>query len=429
MRYTVGRWMHKFSLVTSLLSLSLSLFSSAISAEEHSVISSTSARATSETTRPSGLRFSCSPTQLKKVEKEMTKLFQDLKIPTNLFVKKGNPESGHLLYTLNTPETDTTTFDFHKRPEYKLKDDKILMHYGEGDDRETEVVSKKEILLAFLQHGRLTEFKDDDCSVDILKDQIGIRQNIAAWTENTYWNWPGDNKPDATDWNYDLWTRAGTPKAGVPVHKAFADVFTNPKKYAPYCYTASKLAVVHGILDYYKNVKKDPQMLAELERRLMLDGDPLVDVDPDLDVDNAYRVGTPDPVKDAQRITRNGKLVGATFNVAPNNFIPGDWAYFLNTDVRSANIRGYEGSNSIYMGRDKFDDYYYEHEGAYSKKEKLDEIYLWKWEGIEPKPRITITDAMRESMNRTPEQGGVVENFRWIPFNYGGNPLPKFKNR
>lgn len=377
--------------------------------------------------KASGLSFSCSPEKLKKVEAEMAELFKAYDIEPTLFSKRGSVDSGHLIFTLNTPETDTKTYDFHKRPEYRLKDEKLNLSYGDGDFREVSVVSKKEILLALLQHGRLTQFNDEACSVEALKDHIGVRQSIAAWVEHTFWYWPDDNKPGATSWNYDLWNRNGTPKAGVPLHKAFADVFTNARKYAPFCYTASKLAYTHGILDYYQNVKKDPKMVKELEDRLMANGDPLEYLDPDLDVDNAYIVGTDKPVRDATRITKPGKFVGATFKVSPDNFIPGDWAYFLNTDVRSSNIKGYEGSNSIYLGRDKFDDYYYEHRGSFTKKEKLDEIYLWQWEGINPKPKVEVTDAMREKMNRTPEEGGIVENFRWIPHYFGAGPLPEIK--
>lgn len=376
----------------------------------------------------SGLSFSCSPEGLKTVQKEMAAWFIALGIDPSLVVQKGRPEQGNLLYTLNTPESDTTTFDFYKRPQYQLKDDTLTLNYADGKKREIKAVSQKEILLAFMQHGRLTEFKDGDCSISVLKDHIGVRQRIAAWTENTWWNWPGDNNPGATAWNYDLWTHDGTPKKGVSAQAAFADVFTNPLKYAPYCYTASKLTVTNGILDYYKYVKNDPATLDKLETRLWLDGDPLVDIDPTLNADNVSIVGTGKPFVDASAIIKGGKLIDATFNVSPNNFIPGDWAYFLNTDPRSANIRGFEGSNTIYLGRDKFDDYYHEHGGSFSKTEKLEEIYLWQGEGIVPKPNIIITDAIREKLNHTPTEGGIVENFRWVPYRIGGNPLPPFEN-
>lgn len=357
----------------------------------------------------------------------MAILFQSLSIEGDLYLKMGSPEKGHLLFTLTTPESDTTTFDFHKRPEYQLVDEELALSLREGQTWEVSAVSKKEILLALMQHGRLTQFNDEACSVETLKDDIGVRQRIAAWTEHTWWYWPGDNVPGATEWNYDLWTEDGIPKIGVLATQAIRDVYIYPRKYTPYCYTASKLAMANGIIDYYQNVKKDPKMVEEIEKRLMSDGDPLVQIDPYLNVDNPYITGTGKPFEDATHIVQAGKLVGAVFKVSPNNFVPGDWAYFLNPDVRSSNIRGYEGSNSIYMGRDKFDDYYYEHGGSYSKKEKLDEVYLWQWEGIEPKPKVEVTDSIREQLNRTPGEGGIVENFRWVPHFFGANPLPEIK--
>ena len=183
-------------------------------------------------------------------------------------------------------------------------------------------------------------------------------------------------------------------------------------------------------MDYYKNIKKDPTLLKEIEERLNSNGDPVSGIDPDFDVDNNTRFENGESLGEASRVTGTGKVVDGLFKVSPNNFVPGDWAYFLNTDRKSYDIRGYEGSNSIYLGRDKFDDYYYEHGGSYSKQEKLEEIYNWRF--LDPKtesypPGFTpppLTENQRKDLNRYPHEGGVVENYRWVPFFFGADPLP-----
>ena len=87
--------------------------------------------------------------------------------------------------------------------------------------------SKKEILIALLQHGRLTEFSGKSCDVRALKEQVNIRQNIVAWTENLDWNWPDGR---IAKWNVKYWNK-GTPLQNVKLYDALNDVFMTHKKY------------------------------------------------------------------------------------------------------------------------------------------------------------------------------------------------------
>lgn len=125
------------------------------------------------------------------------------------------------------------------------------------------------------------------------------------------------------------WVRPdGTPT--VPLDDALLDAFTQQAKYAIGCYTASKLTYAHGVLDYYARVLEHPAKAALVR------------------------------------------------GVPPRHFVPGDWAYLLNTDPVTYEKTGYEGSNAIYLGRGRFDDYYDDHNHSYTFEEKLDEVYQWR---------------------------------------------------
>ncbi|OHC69394.1 MAG: hypothetical protein A2045_11205 [Rhodocyclales bacterium GWA2_65_20] len=269
-------------------------------------------------------------------------------------------------------------------------------------------VSRKEIVLALLQHGRLTEFKDDACSLEALADYVGVRQNIVAWSEKLNWVWP-DGGP--AQWNAKYWTH-GTPKPGIALHAAVMDAFLHQDKYAIGCYTATKLVVVQGVLDYYRRVKRDPVRARRVEQALLVDGEPLVGVEPG----NMWSFETdPDP----QDTERPGKLLNLRANVAPENFVPGDWTYLLNTDAASWQKTGYEGSNAIYMGRNRFDDYYNDHDHSYTYAQKLDEVYQWR-HGVFSRSRDAnkiqpLTPEGLALLGGTPADGGIQLDIRAGP--------------
>lgn len=159
-----------------------------------------------------GIRFSCKPGQLETIESNMETYLASLGITSDLVVKKADRTNGVVVYTLNTPKEDSNTLDLKDRPELQIQDDIVSLPTKQGKEKKVHTVSKKEILLALLQHGRLTEFKDGACDVDALKDHVGIRQNTVAWAENLNWVWP-DGRP--AKWNNKYWEH-GTPKPGFP---------------------------------------------------------------------------------------------------------------------------------------------------------------------------------------------------------------------
>jgi hypothetical protein len=365
----------------------------------------------------SGIRFSCKPARLAAIESGMGAYFSRLGIPAGLIVKKSDRENGVLLYTLDTPADDVNTLDFKDRPALHIHDDVVMLPARRGHYKKIHTVSRKEILLALLQHGRLTKFTGKACDIEALKDHVAIRQNTVAWAENLTWVWPDG---DAAQWNEKYWTQ-GTPKPGVPLHVALNDVFVNQQKYSIGCYTATKLVVIQGVLDYYRRVKKSPARLKLIENRLLADHDPLVGIEP-------ARMWDFEKDIDPQELNRPGKLLKIKHDVVPMNFVPGDWIYFLNTDPVSYEKTGYEGSNAIYLGRNKFDDYYDDNPQSYTYFQKLNEVFQWR-NGVFSRSRDfakikPLTAADIERLSKRPAEGGLLKSIRVTPYFFAYEELP-----
>lgn len=364
----------------------------------------------------SGIRFACGSGQLNHIAADMTVYLRSLHIPAKLVHKQTDRASGTLLYTLNTPADDFNTLNFKDRPGWHLHDAPVTLPDRHGV-KHLRTVSKKEIVLALLQHGRLTEFGGTACDIEALKDHVGIRQNTVAWAEHLTWVWPDG---DAAQWNERYWTQ-GTPKPGIPLHEALNDVFLNQQQYAIGCYTATKLVVIQGVLDYYRRIKRSPAHLQLIEARLLADHEPLTGIEPAQmwDFEKDF---------DPQETNRPGKLLKIKHGVMPLNFVPGDWSYFLNTDPVSYEKTGYEGSNAIYLGRNKFDDYYNDHHHSYTYFQKLDEVYQWR-NGVFSRARdfakikpLSATDVAR--LSQRPADGGLLKSLRVTPYFFAYEELP-----
>ena len=364
----------------------------------------------------SGVMFSCRPEQIVRLHRDMAAYLRELGIGKQLVVKS-EPAGGTLVYTLATPAADTDTLSFKRRAEYRVKDELVRLPAKGGKTRVVSTVSKKEILLALLQHGRLTNFSGAACTMNALRDHVGIRQNMVAWTDELSWGWP-DGGP--AYWNRKEW-RNGTPLANVSVDRALLDAFLSQERYGIGCYTASKLSYAHAVLDYYARVKKEPAKAAVLRARLMHDQEPLVGVEPAAmwDFEQDF---------DAAERDIPGKILNLRRGVAPGNFVPGDWVYLLNTDPVTAQKTGYEGSNAVYLGRGKFDDYYNDHHHSYTYREKMDEVYQWR-HGVFSRSRDAhkikpLTGEDVERLSKTPAEGGLLMDFRVAPYLFGYEELP-----
>jgi len=348
------------------------------------------------------VRFVCAR-HAARLERALPAYLKALAIPASLVVTSRSRSA--LTLSLSTPETDVQTLDFSVRPEFALTTERVSLPAARGF-RVVDTVSRKEIVLALLQHGRLTEFRR--CSLNALSEQVGVRQNIVAWAENLNWVWPDGG---SAKWNPRYWKK-GTPRKGVPFHLAVRDVFLQQRHYQVGCYAASKLVLIHGVIDYYRRLMPDPVRARRIEAVLMADGEPLVDVEP-----GAAWFFEKD--FDPRELGRPGKITVLQKNVAPGNFVPGDWAYLQNTDPVSSERVGYEGSNAIYLGRRLFDDYYNDHRHAYTWEQKLDEVYQWR-NGVFSRSRHAhrIRPLSAEAMAglaAAPDQGGLLHSFRIVP--------------
>lgn len=364
-----------------------------------------------------GIRFSCRPEQLKNIEFDFDSYLKALKIDASFVIKKTDLANGSVRYTLNTPSVDSNTLDLQSRATLKINDEIVFLPSRSEKYRKVSVVSKKEILLALLQHGRLTEFKGDACAINALKDHVGIRQNIAAWAEKLHWTFPNGKR---AKWHEKYWTR-GTPSLKFPLHEAVADVFLNQNKYSIGCYVGAKLLIMQGVLDYYARIKPDPMQVARLENRLNEDHEALENIEPG----GMWRFETD---FNQQEINRPGKLVRIEYAVAAKNFIPGDWIYILNTDPISNKKIGYEGSNPIYLGHNKFADYYNDNKHAYSYRQKIDEVYQWR-NGVFSRSRDAakikpLLPQEMERLSKTPGNGGLMTDLRVFPYYFGHEELP-----
>jgi hypothetical protein len=364
-----------------------------------------------------GVRFACDQAQLDALLPAMTAYLHAQGIDSTWLTRELDQLTGQVRYVLATPASDTDTLSLSARPEYAIKDEVVLLPGAGGKLRKVPTVSQKEIVLALFQHGRLTEFPRSACTVEAFRDHVRVRQNIVAWAESLEWDWPNGG---SAKWNQRYWNK-GTPHRGVPVHTAVLDAFTHQSRYAIGCYTATKLLVEQGVLDYYYRIKKDGRTTAALSKRLLADSEPLVNLEPGLmwDFETDY-----DPTERA----RPGKLLRIQYAVAPGNFVPGDWSYFLNTDAASYEKTGYEGSNAVYLGRDRFDDYYNDNNHSYSYKEKLDEVWQWR-HGVFSRSRDAdkvqplTTDELAQ-LSKPPRQGGLLNDFRVYPYFFGFEALP-----
>jgi hypothetical protein len=257
-----------------------------------------------------------------------------------------------------------------------------------------------------MQNGRKTIFKDHNCSARSLIEHIGIRQNTVLWSQKLEWGWPDGGY---AYWNPKFWYR-GTPHAFVKMTDAFMDAFMNQKLYGIGCYTATKIVMVHALLDYYNRVNPNEEKLNQVIFKLTQNGripEPLVDIEPHW---------TADPSFDKYSPQAPGKILTNMYDVQPKNFVPGDWVYMVNTHMGSKDKLGYEGSNAIYLGNGKFDDYYNDHNHAYTYKQKLNEVYQWEngvFSRSRDKDKIKpVSEEDFERFGLHPNDGGYVLDIR-----------------
>jgi hypothetical protein len=359
-----------------------------------------------------GLVFHCPTGQLMSLKEQLKTYASELSILDSAFTIEQTDR--HLNLRLTHPSVYGTLY-LRWNPQYSITEERISLPSKDGLV-EVETVSKKEILLALMHEGRETVFKDAACDIEALKDHVQIRQMIVAWSEHLHWSFP-DGGP--AQWNQRYWDK-GNLKLKASLDDAMRDFFINPDKCSLGCYTATKVVIIQGILDYFRRVKKDDAMADAIIKRLKSDDDVLVGIEPGA----MWSFQKPISPEEQKRL---GKLLKIQTRVAPMNFIPGDWVYFVNTDKESSEKDGYEGSNSIYMGRASFDDFYNDNEHHYLYNEKIQNIYNWR-NGVFSRSRHfqrmqTLSAEQLHQFGLSPEDGGFLLKNRAIPYFFGFEPF------
>lgn len=359
-----------------------------------------------------GLIFECRADKRNQLKSELNAYQQELGVDASVYEVH---ESGtRLRLSLKDPSVYGTLY-LRWDPKYNITEERISLPSAKGLT-EVETVSKKEILLALMHQGRETVFAGNACHIDALKEHVQIRQMIVAWSEHLHWSFPDGS---SAQWNQQYWDQ-GNLKPGASLDKAMRDFFIQPDKCSIGCYTATKIVIIQGILDYFRRVKKDDAMADAIINRLKSDDDVLVGIEPGA----MWSFQKPINPEEQKRL---GKLLKIQAQVAPMNFIPGDWVYFVNTDKDSSEKDGYEGSNSIYMGRASFDDFYNDNEHHYLYNEKIQNIYNWR-NGVFSRSRDyqrvrTLSAEQVHQFGLSPEEGGFLLKNRAIPYFFGFEPF------
>jgi hypothetical protein len=359
-----------------------------------------------------GLVFECGSDKLTQLNGQLGTYQKELGIDASVY--KVDEVDGRLRLSLKDPSVYGTLY-LRWDPQYNITEERISLP-GKKGLLEVETVSQKEILLALMHEGRETVFKGDACHIEALKEHVQIRQMIVAWSEHLHWSFP-DGGP--AQWNQRYWDQ-GNLKPKVSLDEAMRDFFINSDKCSIGCYTATKIVIIQGILDYFRRVKKDDAMADAIIKRLKSDDDVLVGIEPGA----MWSFQKPINPEEQKRL---GKLLKIQTQVAPMNFIPGDWVYFVNNDPKSSDVDGYEGSNTIYMGRALFDDFYNDNQHHYLYNEKIQNIYNWR-NGVFSRSRDyqrmqTLSAEQLHQFGLSPEEGGFLLKNRAIPYFFGFEPF------
>lgn len=357
-----------------------------------------------------GIQMVCSDTRDSAVPVQSIKEYLASKgIPAEWLQVSLRPGDQTTIVRLAPAMALPSTLDISKSARFSVSADLVELLDPRRQAKQVPTVSQKEILLALLHPGRLTRFTGAGCGLEQLKDNVGVRQMTVAWAQAIQFDWPNG---ESASWNKKYWVD-GTPPKGVDLTEALTDALINSEKYSIGCYTAAKMVLAGAALDYYSRVKRSPSQAARVAAALQADGDPLVNIEPT----DAWNF-LPAYVDDEQSRSP-GKILDVHRNVNGGNYIPGDWMYLLNPDENSRENVGYEGSNAIYLGMNRFSDYYKDHGNSFSFQQKVNEVYQWR-HGVYSRTRdadkaVPLNPQDYAQLSRSPANGGLLADMRIVP--------------
>lgn len=340
-----------------------------------------------------GIRFECSGEQIRQIEKEMGDFFLEINFPINQVRIQKAIDGTSIQYGLKTADDDTNTLDLIERADLKIP--RCENHELMIDSVKTTVTipSKNEILAGLLQHGRLVVLSGKKCSVRKLKNHLEMRQRIALWARTPRrWRFAtgdGTRLNTVTMWN-DGWI----VKSNVSCNAAVANAFGGQShQYSIACNRECRLIMLQGIFDYVNNSAKDALLSEHLER--ISGSEPMSEMRPE-DDDNM--------------IVKEGKYLDRALGVPANNWIPGDWGWIKNTDPKSYEYAGLEGSNTIYTGGNTFANLASGGIGPTFNK-KIMGVYHWRSSTLQK----SQTPELIKTLSEDPRKGGLLLDFRDFP--------------
>lgn len=364
--------------------------------------------ATPASTAPYGIEFNCPAVSHRDIVGEAIRYFNGKGIKPQWLEVVSDLNRNSTTVRLAPAMALPSTTGISRAKQFEVSADLVDLLDPRRQVKQVPTVSQKEILLALLHPGRVTGFEGKDCGVEALQDEVGVRQTVSAWAQTLEFGWP---EGASASWNETYWDR-GTPKTEVNLHDALTDMLIAPSRYEVGCYTAAKAVISAATLDYYTRIKQDRVKGSLVQAALMRDGDPLVNVEPG----ETWRF---EEDHDSADDAIQGKLLDIRRGVGAGSIVPGDWIYFLNSDPVTYQKTGYEGSNALYLGLDRFSDYYNDHEHSFSFKQKLNEVYQWR-NKVFSRTRdadkvVPLTDSDYSRLSNTPEEGGLLLDFRLVP--------------
>ncbi|HVX10531.1 MAG TPA: hypothetical protein VHC22_05085 [Pirellulales bacterium] len=318
------------------------------------------------------------------------------------------PEVGErVAYALNGTPGDTNTFVLSQRPQLAISPEVIHYTSRQGQAKTLALVSQKEILATMFQAGRAFVFSGPNCTVDRLKEHIALRQNIVYWGLRADWVFPEDKVYRYNTGDYwqvmqgDDWTL----KPGMRATQAVADAFVGKFSYQIGCTSACRFIYVHGILNFFQQVRPNVAVLARLEQ--ILDRErPFVDIAPLVD-------------RQTRAVLKEGRLMDRHSDVPADNWVPGDWGWIKNPDDKSSEELGSEGCNIIYAGGGFFVNYYPERPPK-TLDQAIKRVYGWRF-GLE-ESELDLADDLMHQLRQDPRAGGMLRDVRDFPKMFGPGP-------
>lgn len=363
-------------------------------------------RGTPSLAGPGGIVFSGRYEQVAQTKVQMQQLLTEMGWADGHVQTRLAPDGKQIGYTLNSPTDDTGTLSLLEQPQWNLAPEKMSYRDRHGQTKIMAIVSQKEILACMLQRGREFRFAEQNCSVDHLKQELAIRQNIVYWGSRADWVFPEDNiyRYNTGEFWQEMQGDDWTIKANVRPMQGIADAFVGKFSYQIGCTSACRFIVAHGIFDYFHRVRPAPAVTAQLEQ--MLDPRrPFLNMAPIVDRDGTFR--------------QEGLLVDRQFDVPSGHWTPGDWGWIKNTDAQSSEELGSEGCNVIYAGGGMFVNYYPERPPK-TLDESIKRVYGWRF-GIE-EGDLQLSPEIAEKLRRDPRDGGMLRDVRDVPKLFGSSP-------